>query len=89
MKIHYGYTDGTGDYTITIDTGRCNGCGECVQVCPSGIFIIDKDDNGEDKAIVAEETRKQLGFLCPGIHECNQEQSCHSVCSMEAISHSW
>ncbi len=34
-KVHYGYTDGTGEYFIAIDTGRCDGCGECVSACPS------------------------------------------------------
>jgi predicted CoA-substrate-specific enzyme activase len=89
MKIHYGYTDGTGEYTITIDTGRCNGCGDCVQACPSGIFIVDKDDDGQLNARVTEEARKQLAFLCPGLHSCNQEKNCHDVCSEDAISHSW
>lgn len=89
MKIHYGYTDGTGEYTITIDTGRCNGCGDCVQVCPSGIFIVDKDDSGQLNAMVREEARKELEFLCPGLHNCNHEKNCHDVCSEDAISHSW
>jgi len=89
MKIHYGYTDGTGEYSITIDTGRCNGCGDCVQACPSGIFILDKNDSDQLKAKVKEEARKKLAFLCPGFHSCNHEQNCHDVCSMQAISHSW
>ncbi len=89
MKIHYGYTDGTGEYTITIDTGRCNGCGDCVQACPSGIFIVDKDDSGQLNAMVTEEARKKLEFLCPGLHSCNQEKNCHDVCPGDAISHSW
>ena len=89
MKIHYGYTDGTGEYTITIDTGRCNGCGDCVQACPSGIFIVGKDDNGRLKAMVKEEARKKLAFLCPGLRNCNHEKNCHDVCSGDAISHSW
>lgn len=89
MKIHYGYTDGTGEYTITIDTGRCNGCGDCVQACPSGIFIVDKDDSGQLNAMVTEEARKKLEFLCPGLHSCNQEKNCHDVCLGDAISHSW
>ena len=89
MKIHYGYTDGTGEYTITIDTGRCDGCGHCVQACPSGIFIVDKDDSGQLKAMVTEEARKELEFLCPGFSGCNLEKNCHDVCSGDAIGHSW
>lgn len=89
MKIHYGYTDGTGEYTITIDGGQCNGCGDCVQACPSGIFIVDKDDNGRLKAMVKAEARKKLAFLCPGLSNCNREKNCHDVCSGDAISHSW
>jgi predicted CoA-substrate-specific enzyme activase len=89
MKIHYGYTDGTGEYSITIDTGRCNGCGECVPACPSGIFVVAKDNGSEPKAKVNEEARKKLAFLCPGFRSCNLEQNCHDICSSEAISHSW
>ena len=34
MKVNYGYNDGTGDYFITIDSGRCDGCEECVSLPP-------------------------------------------------------
>jgi len=89
LKVHYGYSDGTGEYFITIDTGRCDGCGECVSVCPSGIFEIAEDDNA--KARVKEEARKKLAFLCPGLHSCRSQNGvdCHRVCQQDAISHSW
>jgi len=91
IKVHYGYTDGTGNYFITIDAGRCDGCGECVKACPSGIFVVAEDDNGRLKAKVREEARKKLAFLCPGFQACSSEHevNCHSVCLKEAISHSW
>ena len=60
-----------------------------MQVCPSGIFIVDKDDSGQLKAMVREEERKELEFLCPGFSGCNLEKNCHDVCSGDAISHSW
>jgi len=89
LKVHYGYTDGTGNYFITIDAGRCDGCGECVSACPSGIFEIAEEDN--QKARVKEEARKNLAFLCPGFHSCpsNNGVDCHRVCQKDAISHSW
>ena len=31
MIANYGYKDGSGDWFISIDTDRCNGCGKC---CP-------------------------------------------------------
>ena len=34
MITHYGYTDGSGEYYIVIDSDKCNGCGKCVQKCP-------------------------------------------------------
>ena len=91
LKVHYGYTDGTGDYFITIDTGRCDGCGECVPACPSGIFEMVRDDNGQPKARVKEAVRKKLAFLCPGFNSCSHdhEVNCHSVCRKDAISHTW
>jgi len=91
MKIQYGYSDGTGEYFVTIDTELCDGCGDCVKACPAAILAVDRDDTGQPKAKVTEETRKRLGFLCPGFHSCSHERdvNCHSVCQKDAISHSW
>ena len=36
MLANYGYSDGSGNYFITIDTEKCNRCGDCVAACPSG-----------------------------------------------------
>jgi len=91
MKVHYGYSDGTGDYFITIDSELCNGCEECVSVCPSAIFAIVRNDSAQPKAIVKEEARKKLSLLCPGFDSCSSthELNCHRVCQQNAISHSW
>jgi len=91
LKVHYGYTDGTGDYFITIDSSRCDGCGECVPACPSGVFEVVEDDTGQPKAKVKEAARKKLAFICPGFHSCNRshEVNCHQACQKDAISHTW
>lgn len=90
-RVHYGYTDGTGDYFITIDAGRCDGCGKCVPVCPPGIFEVVQEDTSQPKARVKEAARKNLAFLCPGFPSCNGslKANCHSVCPEDAISHTW
>ncbi len=84
IKVNYGYSDASGEYFITIDTARCDGCGRCVPACPSAIFEI---DNGKVK--VAEAARKRLSILCPGFQSCKYEANCHTVCQDDAISHSW
>ena len=91
LKIHYGYSDGTGEYFITIDTSRCDGCGECVSACPPGVFEIGEDDAGQPKAKVKEAVRKKLAFICPGFHSCSldHEVNCHHACQKNAISHTW
>ena len=43
-KIQYGYNDATGDYFITIDLEKCDGCGKCVSACPATIFEIVEED---------------------------------------------
>jgi len=91
MKINYGYSDGTGEYYITIDIGRCDGCGQCISACPAGILVINNDNSGQPKAEIKEEARKKLAFLCPGAHSClsSHQTNCHQACPKDAISHSW
>ncbi len=91
MKIQYGYSDGTGDYFITIDTELCDGCGECLNACPANVFILDNDNDNQLKAKVGEYARKRLSLLCPGFQSCRPSNgaNCHSVCQKKAIHHSW
>jgi len=91
VKANYGYADATGEYYITIDTDRCDGCGECVTACPEGVFETAEDDYGKVVAMVRDEMRIKVGFLCPGFHQvCSKrEVNCHSVCQPGAIAHSW
>ncbi|MBW1829530.1 MAG: 4Fe-4S binding protein [Deltaproteobacteria bacterium] len=46
MLANYGYKDGSGDFFITLDTDKCDGCGDCVTACPNGVFeVVDEDPN--------------------------------------------
>lgn len=91
MKVQYGYSDGTGEYYITVDGGLCDGCGECVAACPAQVLEVTEDDSGQPKARVRERARKRLAMLCPGFGVCgvSNQRNCHSVCPHDAISHTW
>ncbi|MBW1798692.1 MAG: 4Fe-4S binding protein, partial [Deltaproteobacteria bacterium] len=44
MLANYGYKDASGDFFITIDTDKCDGCGDCVSACPVDVFeVMDED----------------------------------------------
>jgi predicted CoA-substrate-specific enzyme activase len=90
-KIQYGYNDATGDYYITIDTGKCNGCKECLSACPAGIFDVVSENGRQPRAIVKELVRKRLSILCPGYISCssNNKINCQSACPGKAISLTW
>jgi len=96
MLAHYGYGDASGDFFITIDTDKCNGCGDCVTACPAGIFeIVDEDPNDplreEAVAVVVAEKRKKLKYECSSCKPTSAKLPlpCVEACHFFAISHSW
>ncbi|TAL68147.1 MAG: 4Fe-4S dicluster domain-containing protein [Bacteroidetes bacterium] len=95
MIANFGYKDGSGDYFISIDTDKCNGCGDCVPVCPAGVLEIrdnDFDPMADDKmAAVKESERKKIKYSCsPCKPEANMKNiPCIMACKLDAIVHSW
>ncbi len=93
MIAHYGFTDASGNWYLTIDTGRCNGCGKCVEVCPANILKVGPDEidlfREEPVASVREEERKKIRYHCapckPGYGV--ELPPCVNVCKPGAISH--
>ncbi|MBI4524466.1 MAG: 4Fe-4S binding protein [Deltaproteobacteria bacterium] len=55
MIANYGYRDGSGEFFISIDTDKCNGCGDCVPACPSKLLEMaaDEFDPLSEKTVVA------------------------------------
>jgi predicted CoA-substrate-specific enzyme activase len=90
-KIQYGYNDATGDYYITIDLAKCDGCGKCVPACPAAVYEVVREDGRLPKARVAEAVRKRLSIVCPGDRRCLEtcKNNCQSACPPGAISLSW
>lgn len=95
MIANFGYKDGSGEFFITIDTDKCNGCGDCIPVCPAGVLEVREnefDPLAEDKmAAVREEHRKKIKYSCA---PCKSDKSsysepCISICELNAITHSW
>ncbi|MCK5618982.1 MAG: 4Fe-4S binding protein [Candidatus Krumholzibacteria bacterium] len=95
MKANYGYTDGSGDFFITIDTDKCDGCGDCVTACPGGVFETGEDPHDpfreEPVAVVTEEQRKKIKYTCAPCKPDHDrpELPCVAACKPDAISHSW
>lgn len=89
--VHYGYKDGSGEYFISVDTDKCNGCGKCVEVCPQSVLetitmMVDLED--VIVAAVTEEHRKKIKYSCA---PCRPEKTppCVKACEQEAITHTW
>ena len=96
MLANYGYKDASGDYFITVDTDKCNGCGDCVSACPANVFVVvDEDPNDpfreEPVAVVEDEKKKKLKSECNPCKPSSDRPplSCVEACEAVAISHSW
>ena len=96
MLANYGYKDASGDFFITIDTDKCNGCARCVSACPAAVFaVVDEDPNDplreEPVALVAPDKKKKLKYECspckPSV--ARNPLPCVVSCDRGAISHSW
>ena len=92
MITHYGYIDGSGEYFISIDSDRCNGCRKCVEQCPQqALELITEFIDLEDKTIAAvtEDHRKKIRYTCG---ECKPQQNrtpCILACASGAITCVW
>jgi Fe-S-cluster-containing hydrogenase component 2 len=89
---HYGYSDGSGDYYITIDTDKCNGCGKCVKQCPQSALqletmLIDLED--KTVASVTEEHRKKIKYTCSSCKPESSNAPCVLACENKAINCTW
>jgi ferredoxin len=86
MIIQYGYMDGTGEYFISIDDIRCDGCKRCINTCPEDIFEIYYNEFDNIKVKVRDEKTRKIGYICSGIDGCGK---CTRVCKPSAIDLSW
>jgi Fe-S-cluster-containing hydrogenase component 2 len=89
---YYGYSDGSGDYYIVIDTEKCNSCAKCVQQCPqSALEMVKEFIDLEDKTVVAvkEQHRKNVKYTCSACKPDIQKTPCLLACEKKAIQCIW
>jgi Fe-S-cluster-containing hydrogenase component 2 len=92
MKAHYGYEDGSGCYYVTVDTSRCDGCGECVKACPAGVFALVEEDPLEERVVaaVAPAHGRKIKYSCnPCKPSGYTTLPCVAACGPDALVHSW
>ena len=95
MIANFGYKDGSGEFFISIDTDKCDGCGDCVPICPANIFEVrDEDPNDPFREIlvaaVKESERKKIKYACSSCKPVSDRPPlpCVGACKAGAIAHS-
>jgi Fe-S-cluster-containing hydrogenase component 2 len=95
MLATYGYADASGEFFITIDTDKCDGCRKCVEACPAGVFetALDENDPLSDQIVakIAESERRRIKYTCGPCKPTSGARNlpCEQVCVYRAIVHSW
>ncbi len=95
MHANFGYNDGSGEFYITLDTDKCNGCGDCVPACTA--HILELADNEYDPltsgqiVVVRHANRKTMKYDCGPCKPPSGARSlpCLNACKAGALSHSW
>ncbi|MEM4733658.1 MAG: 4Fe-4S binding protein [Candidatus Bathyarchaeia archaeon] len=89
---HYGYSDGSGEYYIVIDSDKCKGCGECVTACPqSALELVTMLIDLEDKTVAAvtEQHRRKIKYSCSPCKPEIGKAPCVLACAQDAIKCVW
>jgi len=91
MLANYGYKDGSGEFFITIDTDKCDGCSKCVDACPANVLEMIVDDYDETVVTVTDEHRRKIKYSCAPCKPTSGARNlpCQVSCSPGAIAHSW
>jgi ferredoxin len=92
LIVHYGYTDGSGEYYLTVDTDKCSGCGKCVKQCSQSALQLETAFfDLEDKTIasVKEEHRKKIKYTCSSCKPESKSVPCVLACDTKAINCNW
>jgi len=90
--MHYGYSDGSGEYYIVIDAEKCDGCGKCMEQCPqSALEIVTLLVDLEDKAVAAvtEQHRRSIKYTCSSCKPESKRTPCVRACPQKAIESVW
>ena len=93
MIANYGYSDGEGEFYISIHTDRGAECASkpCIGACPRGLLVEEEDQYGERVIAVDDSKRKKIQYECM---ECKPSHDrsvlpCVKTCPFEALKHSW
>jgi ferredoxin len=92
MIMHYGYSDGSGEYYVVIDSDKCTGCGKCIQKCPQSALqmetvFVDLED--KTVASVKDEQRKKIKYTCAPCKPESDRTPCALSCESKAIVCAW
>lgn len=79
-----------GTYAPAIDRARCEGKGDCVEVCPYGVFEVRTIDDADYRALgffarLKSRAHKRQSAYTPGADACRACGLCVVACPEDAI----